>query len=75
MTAKILLVEDELAIQELLEFNIRQAGFQVMRAEDGDTAWQQIRTHLPDLILLDWMLPQTSGILLIKQVLSEARTK
>jgi two-component system phosphate regulon response regulator PhoB len=75
MTAKILLVEDELAIQELLEFNIRQAGFQVMRAEDGDTAWQQIRSHLPDLILLDWMLPGTSGVVLAKQFRADARTK
>ncbi|MDD3883947.1 MAG: phosphate regulon transcriptional regulator PhoB [Gallionella sp.] len=75
MTAKILLVEDELAIQELLEFNIRQAGFQVMRAEDAETAWQQIRTQLPDMILLDWMLPNTSGIVLAKQLRADARTK
>jgi two-component system phosphate regulon response regulator PhoB len=75
MTARILLVEDELAIQELLEFNIRQAGFQVMRAEDGDSAWQQIRSHLPDLILLDWMLPGTSGVVLAKQFRADARTK
>ena len=75
MTAKILLIEDELAIQELLEFNIRQAGFQVMRAEDAETAWQQIRAQLPDMILLDWMLPNTSGIVLAKQLRADARTK
>jgi len=51
MTAKILVVEDEPAIQELLGFNVRQAGFQVLRAEDADSMWDQLRSHLPDLIL------------------------
>lgn len=75
MSAKILLVEDEPAIQELLEFNVKQAGFQVMRAEDADSAWQQIRSKLPDLILLDWMLPNTSGVVLAKQLRADAVTK
>lgn len=75
MHAKILIVEDEPAIQELLEFNVVQAGFQVMRAEDADGAWQQIRNNLPDLILLDWMLPSTSGVVLARQLRADARTK
>ena len=75
MHAKILIVEDEPAIQELLEFNVVQAGFQVLRAEDADGAWQQIRNNLPDLILLDWMLPGTSGVVLAKQLRVDARTK
>lgn len=75
MQAKILIVEDEPAIQELLEFNVVQAGFRVMRAEDADGAWQQIRNNLPDLILLDWMLPSTSGVVLAKQLRVDARTK
>jgi two-component system phosphate regulon response regulator PhoB len=75
MHAKILIVEDEPAIQELLEFNVVQAGFQVLRAEDADSAWQQIRDNLPDLILLDWMLPTTSGVVLAKQFRADARTK
>ncbi len=74
MQAKILIVEDEPAIQELLVFNVMQAGFQALRAEDAETAWQQIRQNSPDLILLDWMLPNTSGIVLAKQLRSEART-
>ena len=57
MKAKILIVEDEPAIQELLAFNVMQAGFHALRAEDADSAWHQIRGNLPDLILLDWMLP------------------
>jgi len=74
MSAKILIVEDEPAIQELLAFNITQAGFRALRAEDAESAWLQIRQDLPDLILLDWMLPNTSGPLLARQFRSEART-
>src|SRR5574340_332916 len=75
MSAKILIVEDEPAIQELLAFNVEQAGYQALRAEDADSAWQQIRGSAPDLILLDWMLPDTSGVVLAKQLRSDARTK
>ena len=75
MNAKILIVEDEPAIQELLTFNVMQAGFQALRAEDADGAWQQIRGAIPDLILLDWMLPSTSGVALAKQLRADARTK
>src|SRR3989338_1684517 len=75
MNAKILIVEEEPAIQELLAFNVTQAGFQALRAEDADSAWQQIRNSMPDLILLDWMLPNTSGVILAKQLRSDARTK
>jgi two-component system, OmpR family, phosphate regulon response regulator PhoB len=74
MNAKILIVEDEPAIQELLAFNVMQAGFQALRAEDADGAWQQIRSSAPDLILLDWMLPNTSGVVLAKQLRTDAAT-
>jgi len=74
MSAKILIVEDEPAIQELLAFNVVQAGFRALRAEDAESAWKQIGQDLPDLILLDWMLPNTSGPLLARQFRSEART-
>jgi two-component system, OmpR family, phosphate regulon response regulator PhoB len=75
MNAKILIVEDEPAIQELLAFNVMQAGFYALRAEDADSAWQQIRNNVPDMILLDWMLPNTSGVVLAKQFRADARTK
>ena len=75
MSAKILIVEDEPAIQELLVFNVTQAGFIALRASDAEEAWQQIRDHAPDLILLDWMLPSTSGIVLARQLRSEAQTR
>jgi len=74
MSAKILIVEDEPAIQELLAFNVTQAGFRALRAEDAESAWLQIRQNSPDLILLDWMLPNTSGLLLARQFRSEAAT-
>ncbi len=75
ISKKILIVEDEPAIQELLAFNVEQAGFQALRAEDADSAWQQIRNSMPDLILLDWMLPNTSGVILAKQLRSDVRTR
>jgi two-component system phosphate regulon response regulator PhoB len=75
MSAKILIVEDEPAIQELLAFNVMQAGFQALRAEDADSAWQQIRGNVPDLILLDWMLPNISGVVLAKQFRADTRTR
>ena len=75
MSAKILIVEDEPAIQELLAFNVMQAGFLALRAEDADSAWRQIHDTAPDMILLDWMLPNTSGVMLAKQLRSDARTK
>ena len=75
MSAKILIVEDEPAIQELLAFNVMQAGFQALRAEDAESMWQQVHSNIPDLILLDWMLPGTSGVVLAKQLRADARTK
>ena len=74
MSAKILIIEDEPAIQELLAFNVVQAGFRALRAEDAESAWRQIGQELPDLILLDWMLPNTSGPLRARQFRSEAKT-
>ena len=75
MNAKILIVEDEPAIQELLAFNVMQAGFQALRAEDAESTWRQIRNGVPHLILLDWMLPNTSGVVLAKQLRADALTK
>ena len=75
MSAKILIVEDEPAIQELLAFNIMQAGFEALRADDAESAWQQISHNVPHLILLDWMLPNTSGVVLAKQFRADARSK
>lgn len=75
MSAKILIVEDEPAISELLAFNVTQAGFRAIRAEDADSTWQQIRKSAPDLILLDWTLPGIEGVTLARQLRADAHTK
>lgn len=58
----ILVVEDEPALQQLLAYNLEAAGFAVDQAYDGEEALTLIEERLPDLVLLDWMLPQLSGI-------------
>ncbi len=75
MTARILVVEDEPAIQELLTFNLSQAGYLPLRALSVEQAENILHTHIPDLILLDWMLPGTSGIDYAKQLKVRATTK
>ncbi len=62
MPANILIVEDEPAIQELLALNLTQAGHNPIRALSVEQAQMLIREALPDLIILDWMLPGMSGI-------------
>lgn len=75
MAAKILLVEDEPAIQELLAFNVAQCGFQAIQASDASSALAQIGRELPDMILLDWMLPGTSGVELARRLRADQRTR
>jgi two-component system phosphate regulon response regulator PhoB len=75
MAAKILLVEDEPAIQELLAFNVRQCGYLPVQAEDAATALAHVNRELPDLILLDWMLPGIGGIELAKRWRADPRTR
>jgi two-component system phosphate regulon response regulator PhoB len=62
MPANILVVEDEPAIQELLALNLQQAGHNALRAMSVEQAQSLMRETLPDLIILDWMLPGMSGI-------------
>ena len=73
MAANILLVEDEPGIQELLKFNLAQAGHQVTAAGDAEHALKFLKSTLPDVILLDWMLPGMSGIDLCKRLRSDER--
>lgn len=60
--ALILIVEDDPAHLKLLEFNVGRAGYDVLTATNGRDAWQAIKKHTPDVILLDWMIPGLSGI-------------
>jgi two-component system phosphate regulon response regulator PhoB len=73
MAANILLVEDEPGIQELLKLNLSQAGHQVTAAEDAEGALQYLKSTLPDVILLDWMLPGMSGIDLCRRLRADKR--
>jgi len=75
MTASILVVEDEPAIAELLRVNLEDAGFSVHAVADAESAQTRIRTALPDLVLLDWMLPGQSGLAFARALRAEARTR
>ena len=70
----VLLVEDEPAQREVLAYNLEAEGFRVMGAESGDEAVERIRDGVPDLILLDWMLPGLSGIELCRRWRSREET-
>jgi two-component system phosphate regulon response regulator PhoB len=67
MPPTILIVEDEADIALLMRYNLEAEGFRVVAVEDGDEAMEQTRDSLPDLILLDWMLPGLSGIELCRR--------
>jgi two-component system phosphate regulon response regulator PhoB len=75
MVANILLVEDEPAIQELLAFNVTQCGYRAIQASDADSAMALINRALPDLILLDWMLPGITGVELARRLRADQRTQ
>jgi two-component system phosphate regulon response regulator PhoB len=75
MSSTILVVEDEPAIQELIAVNLTFAGHKVLRATDAEQAQTLIRAELPDLILLDWMLPGSSGLQLARKLRGEERTR
>jgi two-component system phosphate regulon response regulator PhoB len=72
---RILIVEDEPSIAELIAVNLRHNGFAPVWAEDGVAAQREIDTVLPDAILLDWMLPGQPGIELARRWRKESRTK
>ncbi len=74
MNAKILIVEDEPAIRELIAVNLRHAGYTVSEAETAEAARILLGAGLPDLVLLDWMLPGQSGIEFARKLRAEART-
>ena len=71
----ILVVEDEPAILELLKINLVDAGYEVREAADAESANALLKEQLPDLVLLDWMLPGQSGLAFAKQLRADPRTK
>src|SRR5258706_8196263 len=76
MTPKhILIVEDERPIREMIAFGLKRAGFEVREAEDSRSARSALADRRPDLMLVDWMLPDTSGLELTRSLKRERETR
>ncbi|OIP17733.1 MAG: phosphate regulon transcriptional regulatory protein PhoB [Betaproteobacteria bacterium CG2_30_59_46] len=75
MSATILVVEDEPAIRELVVLNLQQAGHRSVVADSAERALALMRESLPDMILLDWMLPGMSGVELARRLKADSRTR
>ena len=75
MMPTIMVVEDEPSILELLRINLVDAGYDVREAADAESAQRMLKESLPDLVLLDWMLPGLSGLAFAKQLRGDARTR
>ena len=71
----VLLVEDEPAQREVLAYNLEAEGFRVSRAENGEEALMLVEEGAPDLIVLDWMLPNVSGIEVCRQLKTRSDTR
>ena len=68
MATTVLVVEDEPEIREMLNFSLTRAGFTVIEAATGEMALQRLDTDLPDILIVDWMLPGMSGVELAKRI-------
>jgi two-component system phosphate regulon response regulator PhoB len=75
MSARILIVEDEPAQIEVLEYNLKASGFRTDVAMDGEEALRRIREEIPDLVILDWMLPGLSGVEVCRRLRSQRATR
>ena len=75
MTARIMVVEDEEPITVLLRYNLEAEGYRVETVMRGDEAEVRLREAVPDLMLLDWMLPGLSGIELCRRIRLRAETE
>jgi len=74
MKPYILIAEDEKPVVELLQYNLEREGYECGAAEDGEEAMIQVEERVPDLILLDWMLPKVSGIEVCRRVRNGSET-
>ena len=72
---KILIVDDEKDIVELISYNLEQEGFAVIKAYDGQTAWERVKTAKPDLVVLDLMIPGIHGLEVCKLIRRDAATE
>ena len=75
MKQKVLVVEDDKDIQEIIEYNFTSEGYEVITCSDGEDAIDLIRHETPDLVILDWMLPNLSGSEILRQVRSSKKIR
>ena len=75
MKQKVLVVEDDKDIQEIIEYNFTREGYEVITCSDGEDALDLIRHETPDLVILDWMLPNLSGSEILRQVRSSKKIR
>ena len=75
MTPYLLVVEDEDALATLLQYNLDKEGYEVALAQDGEEALMMVDERLPDLVVLDWMLPKVSGIEVCRRLRSRSETR
>jgi len=75
MTPHVLVVEDEDALASLLQYNLDKEGYRVAVAIDGEDALMQIDEQLPDLVVLDWMLPKVSGVEVCRRLRARPETR
>jgi len=73
MPLRILIVEDDPAVRELISVNLTHAGFAVVEAEDAEQAWVIVREQAPDAAIVDWMLPGMSGFHLVRHLRTDTR--
>lgn len=70
-----LIIEDEENIRNILEYNLKSDGFEVILAEDGPTGLELAREKKPDVILLDWMMPEMDGLEVLSELKKDTQTK
>jgi len=75
VTPFVLIAEDEPSLSELLKYNLEREGYETAIAADGDEALLLIEERVPDLLLLDWMLPKVSGIEVCRRMRTKTATK
>lgn len=75
MSPRILVVEDEDALSTLLHYNLEKDGYDVALASDGEEALTLVAEQVPDLIILDWMLPKVSGIEVCRRLRNRTETR
>ena len=75
MTPLILVVEDEVPLAELLSYNLKKEGFRTTLAMNGEDALSTVLVEPPDLAVIDWMLPEMSGIEVCREIRAQPETK